>query len=55
MDGGDPARLKRQARELMAQDRQKLLMRFPFTGAIAMRLELVPVHDCRLRTCSTDF
>ena len=49
------ARLKRQVRELMARDRQRLLMRFPFTGGVAMRLDLVPVHDCRLSTCSTDY
>lgn len=55
MSDEEVARLKRQVRELMAQDRQKLLMRFPFTGAIAMRLDLVPVHDCRLDTCSTDY
>jgi len=46
---------KAAVREMMAQDRQKLLMDFPFTGSVAMRLELVPVHDCRLDTCSTDF
>ena len=55
MTDAEVVRRKRQIRELMAQDRQKLLMRFPFTGGIAMRLELVPVHDCRLNTCSTDF
>ena len=55
MKAEEVARLKRQVRELMEQDRQKLLMRFPFTGGIAMRLDLVPVHDCRLDTCSTDY
>lgn len=55
MTDAEIVRLKGQIRELMAQDRQKLLMRFPFTGGIAMRLELIPVHDCRLDTCSTDF
>ncbi len=55
MEDGEVCRFKRQVRELMAQDRQKLLMQFPFTGGVAMRLELVPVHDSRLDTCSTDF
>jgi len=46
---------KQRVRELMSIDRQLLLMRFPFTGALAMRLELMPVYDCRLDTCSTDY
>jgi predicted metal-dependent peptidase len=48
------AKLKRTTLELMCQDRQKLLVRFPFTGGFLMRLELVPVRDRRLRTAATD-
>lgn len=48
------AKLKKQALALMCQDRQKLLVSFPFTGGIMMRMELVPVRDCRLRTAATD-
>ena len=40
--------------ELLAQDRQKLLMKLPFTGSLVMRLDLVPVSDVRLETASTD-
>ena len=40
--------------ELLAQDRQKLLMKLPFTGSLVMRLDLVPVSDIRLETASTD-
>lgn len=29
-------------------------MRFPFTGGFLMRMEFVPVRDCRLRTAATD-
>ena len=47
-------RLKRETVELMCQDRQKLLVRFPFTGGFLMRLEFVPVRDRRLRTAATD-
>ena len=40
--------------ELLAQDRQKLLMKLPFTGSLVMRLDLVPVSDDRLDTAATD-
>lgn len=48
------AKLKKQTLAVMCQDRQKLLVRFPFTGGFLMRMELVPVRDCRLRTAATD-
>ena len=48
------AKLKKQTLALMCQDRQKLLVRFPFTGGFLMRMEFVPVRDCRLRTAATD-
>ena len=47
-------KLKKTSLGLMGQDRQKLLVRFPFTGGILMRLELVPVRDLRLKTAATD-
>ena len=50
----DLAKLKKTTLNLMGQDRQKLLVRFPFTGGFLMRLELVPVRDMRLRTAATD-
>ena len=40
--------------ELLAQDRQKLLTKLPFTGSLVMRLDLVPVSDERLPTAATD-
>lgn len=48
------AKLKKRTMAVMCQDRQKLLVRFPFTGGFLMRLEFVPVRDCRLRTAATD-
>ena len=48
------ARQKRKVEELLAQDRQKLLMKMPFVGALLMRLDLVPVRDERLATAATD-
>ena len=48
------AKLKKQTLAVMCQDRQKLLVRFPFTGGFLMRLEFVPVRDRRLRTAATD-
>lgn len=38
----------------LAQDRQHLLLKWPFIGSIIMRMELVPVRDDRLRTASTN-
>ena len=40
--------------EQLAQDRQKLLLRWPFVGGVVMRMELVPVRDDRLDTACTD-
>ncbi len=48
------AKLKNATYALMCQDRQRLLVRFPFTGGFLMRLEFVPVRDMRLRTAATD-
>ena len=48
------AKLKKATLELMGLDRQKLLVRFPFTGGFLMRLEFVAVRDQRLRTAATD-
>lgn len=36
------AAAKAKVSELLAQDRQKLLMKLPFTGSLVMRLDLVP-------------
>lgn len=48
------AKLKKSTLDLMSQDRQKLLVRYPFTGGFIMRLEFVPVRDRRLKTAATD-
>ena len=45
---------KEKATAALAQDRQRLLMRMPFVGGLLMRLDLVPVSDCRLDTAATD-
>jgi predicted metal-dependent peptidase len=45
---------KEKAAGLLAQDRQRLLMRMPFVGGLLMRLDLVPVSDRRLDTAATD-
>ena len=48
------AKQKAKVSELLAQDRQKLLMKMPFVGSLLMRLDLVPVCDERLDTAATD-
>ncbi len=50
----DLATQKIKVEELLAQDRQKLLMKMPFIGALLMRLDLVPVRDEHLDTAATD-
>jgi len=40
--------------EQLAQDRQQLLIRWPFVGSILMRQELIPVRDDRLMSAATD-
>ena len=48
------AAYKAKVSDLLALDRQKLLMKLPFTGSLVMRLDLVPVSDARLPTAATD-
>ncbi len=45
---------KQVCQEQLAQDRQQLLMKWPFVGGIIMRMELIPVRDDRLDTACTD-
>lgn len=52
-DSPDPGR-KREVREALERDRQRLLLKQPFIGAVLLRLDLVPVVDGRLRSASTD-
>jgi len=46
--------LKSKMRSLLAVNRQKLLLKYPFTGGVLMRMDLVPVRDMRVRTACTD-
>lgn len=48
------AKIKAEVADSLARDRHKLVCDFPFTGAIAMRLDLVPVRDARILTACTD-
>lgn len=54
MPENEVRREKRKLRDLLCQCRQRFLMKYPFTGAVMMHLDLVPVRDVRLRTASTD-
>ncbi len=40
--------------EQLAQDRQRLLLRWPFIGGVILRMELIPVRDDRLESACTD-
>lgn len=48
------AKIKAEVADALARDRHKLVCDFPFTGAVAMRLDLVPVRDIRVATACTD-
>jgi len=48
------ANLKKEIGESLAIDRHSLICDFPFTAAISMRMDLIPVRDKRIRTACTD-
>jgi predicted metal-dependent peptidase len=52
-DAGEEKR-KQICQEQLADNRQELLVRWPFIGGIIMRMELVAVRDDRLKTACTD-
>ncbi|MDZ7790341.1 MAG: VWA-like domain-containing protein [Xanthomonadales bacterium] len=45
---------KRDILPVLERDRVQLMLSQPFLGSLAMRLEMVPVVDCRLPTAATD-
>lgn len=47
-------KLKENAQQILAFCRQQILSKHPFTGAVAMSMDLVPVRDCRCSTAMTD-
>lgn len=48
------AELKKNAAGVLAQARRAMMQRQPFTGSVAMNLEIVPVRDVRIDTAATD-
>lgn len=46
--------LRKKISESLSMDRQRLLMRQPFTGGMLMRMELIPIRDYRCNTAMTD-
>lgn len=50
----EEAELKHNALEVLVGVRKTMLQRFPFVGAVAMSLDLVPVRDVDLSTAATD-
>ena len=45
---------KKAAAEILEADRVRLLMEQPFTGAVLIRMNLIPVVDHRCSTAATD-
>ncbi len=46
--------LKQQALNTLSETRRVMMQRQPFTGSVAMNLEIVPVRDLRLETAACD-
>lgn len=46
--------LKRKAFDALSHSRHMLLSKYPFIGSIALRMDLIPVRDVRVRTACTD-
>ena len=50
----ETATLKKKANDILSICRRNLLIKYPFIGSIALRMEMVPVRDIRVRTACTD-
>ena len=48
------AELKKDALRVLSESRRTLIQRQPFTGSVAMNLDIVPVRDLRCDTACTD-
>lgn len=46
--------LKKKASEILSVCRRDILTKYPFIGSIALRMNMVPVRDVRVRTACTD-
>ena len=46
--------LKKKASDILSVCRRDILTKYPFIGSIALRMEMVPVRDVRVRTACTD-
>lgn len=46
--------LKKKASGILSVCRRNVLTKYPFIGSIALRMEMVPVRDIRVRTACTD-
>lgn len=46
--------LKKKARDILSVCRRDILSKYPFIGSIALRMDMVPVRDVRVRTACTD-
>lgn len=54
LTAAEEAELKKNALSILTDVRKTMLQRFPFVGAVAMHLDLVPVRDADCPTASTD-
>lgn len=50
----ETATLKKKARDILSVCRRDILSKYPFIGSIALRMDMVPVRDVRVRTACTD-
>ena len=50
----DVSTLKKKARDILSVCRRDILSKYPFIGSIALRMDMIPVRDLRVRTACTD-
>lgn len=50
----ETAILKKKAAEILSVCRRNILNKYPFIGSIALRMNMVPIRDVRVRTACTD-
>ena len=46
--------LKKKAGQILSICRRNILAKYPFIGSIALRMNMIPVRDVRVRTACTD-
>lgn len=54
MTNDELSKFKNEISSALADDRRYLVIKFPFTGNLMLRMNLIPIRDARVRTACTD-